>query len=252
MWRFHGYSNMGVSPVIFVDARARRPCHNEDILGIKPANSELIRNSESVVYSIRNVDFDYKLQRTANIDFSVFRPSFTNLPLDPYIQGTFRRRRFSRFTGPAENLSRLAHKYFEQSISVNKLAGGIKRDFPELEDQLVALPEFQTLVTRFVDFSKIDPETAEIGIHQIRIIASPEEVGEPAPEGIHKDGFDFVGIFCIDRRNLVGAETHLYEDPNAAPIFAKELHPGEFVLVNDRRLYHFTSRIKPAGAGEGT
>jgi hypothetical protein len=204
------------------------------------------------VYSIRNVDFDYKLQRTANIDFSVFRPSFTNLPLDPYIQGTFRRRRFSRFTGPAENLFRLAHKYFEQSISINKLAGGIKRDFPELEDQLVALPEFQMLVARFVDFSKIDSATTEMGIHQIRIIASPDEVGEPAPEGIHKDGFDFVGIFCIDRRNLVGAETHLYEDPKAAPIFAKELQPGEFVLVNDRRLYHFTSRIKPAGAGEGT
>lgn len=68
----------------------------------------------------------------------------------------------------------------------------------------------------------------------------------------HQDGFDFVGIFCIDRHNLIGAETHLYEDPNAAPIFAKELQPGEFVLVNDRRLYHSTSGIQPLGTGEGT
>ena len=212
----------------------------------------MIRNFERLVYPIQNVDFDYKLQRTANIDFSVFDPFFANLPLDPYIQGTFRRRRFSRFAGPPDNFSRLPHKYFEQSLSVNRLAGGIKRDFPELEDQLVALPQFQMLVARFVDFSKVDPETAEIGIHQIRIVASPDEVGEPAPEGIHKDGFDFVGIFCINRRNLIGAETHLYEEPSASPIFAKELQPGEFVLVNDRRLYHFTSSIELAGAGEGT
>lgn len=201
---------------------------------------------------VRNADFDYKLQRISNIHSAAFDSFFANLPLDPYIQGKFRRRRFSRFQGPPESLIRLEHKYFEQSSAVNKLAGGIKRDFAELEDKLVCLPEFQMLVSRFVDFSKIEPETAEIGVHQIRIVATPGEVGEPAPEGIHQDGFDYVGIFCIGRRNLIGAETHLHEDPDQPPIFAKELQPGEFVLVNDRRLYHFTTGIQPVGAEEGT
>jgi hypothetical protein len=202
--------------------------------------------------AVRNADFDYKLQRISNINSAAFDSFFDNLPLDPYIRGKFRRRRFSRFQGPPESLVRLEHKYFEQSSAVNKLAGGIKRDFSELEDQMVCLPEFQMLVSRFVDFSKVEPETSEIGVHQIRIVASPGEVGEPAPEGIHQDGFDFVGIFCISRRNLIGAETHLYEDPTQPPIFAKELQPGEFVLVNDRRLYHFTTGIQPAGTEEGT
>jgi hypothetical protein len=196
-------------------------------------------------------DFDYKLQRIPNLHFAAFDPYFENLPLDPYIQGRFRLRRFSRFQGPPENFRRLEHKYFEQSATVNKLAGGVKRDFAELEDQLVVLPDFQMLVALFVDFSKIDPESTEIGVHQIRIVAAPNMVGEPAPEGIHQDGFDFVGIFCIKRNNLIGAETHLYENPANPPIFAKELQPGEFVLVNDRRLYHFTSGIKPAGPGNG-
>jgi|SRR3974390_2554627 len=140
--------------------------------------------------------------------------------------------------GPAESLNRLGHKYFEQNISANGPAGAIKRDFPELEEQLVALPEFQMLVARFVDFSNMDWETTEIGIHQIRIIASQVEVGVPAAEGIHQDGFDFVGIFCIDRHNLIGAETHLYEDPNAAPIFAKELQPGAGLLLNNFEMAH--------------
>jgi hypothetical protein len=199
-----------------------------------------------------HADFDYKFQRLSNIHSSAFEPFFANLPLDPYIQGRFRRRRFSRFQGLSENLNRLEHKYFEQSSAINKLAGGIKRDFPELEDQLVLLPEFQMLVSRFVDFSKIEPETTEIGVHQIRIVASPGEVGEPAPEGIHQDGFDFVGIFSISRQNLRGAETRLHEDPNQPPIFAKELHPGEFVLVNDRRLYHFTTGMETVGSSAGT
>jgi hypothetical protein len=199
-----------------------------------------------------HADFDYKFLRISNIRSSVFEPFFANLPLDPYILGKFRRRRFSRFQGPLESLTRLEHKDFEQSSAINKIAGGIRRNFPELEDALLSLAEFKMLVARFVDFSKIDPETTEIGIHQIRIVASAGEVGEPAPEGIHKDGFNFVGIFCIGRQNLIGAETHLYEDPNQPPIFAKELQPGEFVLVNDQRLYHFTTDMQPAGAIEGT
>jgi hypothetical protein len=198
-----------------------------------------------------NTDFDYKLERIRNLHFAAFDHYFQNLPLDPYVQGKFRLRRFSRFQGSPERLKRLEHKYFEQSAAVNKLAGGIKRDFAELDDHMLALPDFHMLVAQFVDFSKIDPESAEIGIHQIRIVSSPDIVGEPAPEGIHQDGFNFVGIFCIKRENLIGAETHLYENPANPPIFAKELQPGEFVLVNDRRLYHFTSGMKPAGAGNG-
>src|SRR5271166_3119586 len=101
-------------------------------------------------------DFDYKLQRLSSAHTEVFSPFFANLPLDPYIEGTFRRRRFSRFQGEPENLTRLEHKYFEQSSSVNKLAGGVKRDFAELEEDLVRLPEFQVLVSRFVDFLKLN------------------------------------------------------------------------------------------------
>jgi hypothetical protein len=197
-------------------------------------------------------DFDYKLQRLSSARTEVFATFFANLPLDPYIEGSYRRRRFSRFKGDPDNLTRLEHKYFEQGSAVTNLAGGIKRDFAELEEDIVRLPEFQFFVSRFVDFSKIELETTEIGIHQIRIVASPDEVGEPAPEGIHQDGFDFVGIFCISREHVRGAETHLYEDPGNAPIFAKELQPGEFVLINDRKLYHFTTGMKPVGVVEGT
>jgi hypothetical protein len=201
---------------------------------------------------LEKVEFDYKLQRLSNLRTEAFECYFQELPRDPYIKGNFRLRRFSRFQGLPVDLTRLEHKYFEQSAAVNKLAGGVKRDFAEIEEALVHLPEFQKLIAGFVDFAKIDPVTTEMGVHQIRIRAVPGEFGEPAPEGIHQDGFDFVGIFCIKRFNLIGAETQLYEDPKGAPIFAKELQPGEFVLVNDRRLFHYTNGIQPADSGAGS
>jgi hypothetical protein len=187
----------------------------------------------------------------AGLDTGAFAPSFENLPVDPYIKGTFRRRRFSRFTGTPSHLHRLEHKYFVQSSKVNKLAGDIKRDFPELEDNLKDLPEFQRIVDAFVDFSKIDPMVTEMGVHQIRIVASKNEQGEPAPEGIHQDGFDFVGIFCINRADISGGETHLYREKEGAPIFDKVLQPGEFVMVNDRTLYHYASAVAPIGDQQG-
>ncbi len=195
--------------------------------------------------------FDYKLEMFAGLDANCFAPFFDNLPVDPYIQGQFRRRRFSRFTGTPENLHRLEHKYFVQSSQVNKLAGGVKRDFPELEDHLIELGEFQRLIAAFVDFSKIDPLVREMGVHQIRIIASKDEKGEPAPEGIHQDGFDFVGIFCIKRHAISGGETHLYRAKDQPPIFDKVLQPGEFVMVNDRTLFHYASAVAPVGDAEG-
>jgi hypothetical protein len=201
---------------------------------------------------LQNTDFEYRVEKLSHLDVEAFAPFFERLPRDPYVSGNYRRRRFSRFRGQPERLTRLEHKYFEQSSTVNKLAGGIKRDFAELEDDLLNLPEFQRLVAVFIDATRIDPNAIEIGVHQIRIVAEPGQQGEPAPEGIHQDGFDFVGIFCIRRENVTGAETHLYTNPQQRPpLFAKELQPGEFVLVNDRTLYHYTSPIRPAVDGQG-
>ena len=195
--------------------------------------------------------FDYKLQMLSALNVAAFEPYYDNLPVDPYIKGSFRRRRFSRFSGNPQNLQRLEHKYFVQSSKVNQLAGGVKRDFPELEEGLIELEEFQTLVASFIDFSKIDPMVTEMGIHQIRIVASKDEQGEPAPEGIHQDGFDYVGIFCIKRDEISGGETHLYRAKDQPPIFDKVLVPGEFVMVNDRELFHYASAVAPTGDTQG-
>ena len=157
----------------------------------------------------------------------------------------------SRFTVNGNELVKLPHGYFLQSKTYNPLAGDIRREFAELDDRLIALDNFKQMIFAFFDSCKIHPE-AEIGIHQIRIAGSPHNFGNPAPEGIHRDGTDFIGIFSVDRTNIVGGETHLYLAKKEQPVFNKVLQPGELLLVNDHEFFHFTTPIKPESEGVGT
>ncbi|MFN7853685.1 MAG: 2OG-Fe dioxygenase family protein, partial [Dolichospermum sp.] len=97
---------------------------------------------------------------------------------------------------------------------------------------------------------KLDLE-AEIDVHQIRTTCSPNNLGNPAPEGIHRDGSDFIGIFSAGRDNIEGGETHLYAAKKEKPVFNKVLQPGEIILVNDREFFHFATPIKPQNSGIG-
>jgi hypothetical protein len=129
--------------------------------------------------------------------------------------------------------------------------GDIKREFSELDDALIEQDIFKHMILAFSDSCKLHPE-AEIGVHQIRTTCSPDNFGNPAPEGIHRDGTDFIGIFSVDRNNIQGGETHLYTAKKEKPVFSKILNPGELLLINDHEFFHFTTPVKPTAEGVGT
>ncbi|MBA3684532.1 MAG: 2OG-Fe dioxygenase family protein [Planctomycetes bacterium] len=193
-------------------------------------------------------DFDFSLHRLP-LAVGALAPFFARLPLDRFIAGTFRRRRLSRFRG-AGAFEHLPHAAFMQSAYVNRLLGNIQREYEELEDDLIAHPAFRALLTIYAEFFATGPDTV-LGVHQIRIVCAPGQSGEPAPEGVHQDGFDWVGIFCIARAGVLGAQTQLFDDLRGEPIFSKALAPGEAVFVNDRRIHHFTTPVTPSADAEG-
>ena len=195
--------------------------------------------------------FLFTLRKVNSINPESFKPFFNNLPDDPYLKGNYRSRRLSRFIADGDKLIKLPHGYLFQGKDYNPLLGNIKREFAELEDELVELHSFKTLVLAFSDSCKLHPE-AEIGVHQIRTICSPNNLGNPAPEGIHQDGTDFIGIFSVNRENIQGGETHLYTAKKEKPVFSKILNPGELLLVNDHEFFHFTTPIKPQIEGQGS
>ncbi|AFZ23913.1 hypothetical protein Cylst_1636 [Cylindrospermum stagnale PCC 7417] len=194
--------------------------------------------------------FLFSLRKVNSINPAGFKPFFNDLPLDNYIKGKYRFRRLSRFMVSGDNLIKLPHGYLLQSKEYNPIVGDIKREFAELDNALIELDIFKHLVLAFSDSCKLHPE-AEIGVHQIRTTCSPTNLGNPAPEGIHQDGTDFIGIFSVDRDNIQGGETHLYSAKKEKPVFNKILHPGELLLVNDHEFFHFTTPIKPQTDAQG-
>jgi hypothetical protein len=194
--------------------------------------------------------FLFTLRKVNSIDPQGFKPFFNNLPVDPYIKGNYRYRKLSRFIVSENNLIKLPHGYLFQSKEYNPVVGDIKREFAELDDALVELDIFKHLLLAFSDSCKLHPE-AELGVHQIRTTCSSENFGNPAPEGIHQDGTDFIGIYSVNRENILGGETHLYTAKKEKPVFNKILNPGELLLINDHEFFHFTTPIKPISDNQG-
>jgi hypothetical protein len=184
--------------------------------------------------------------QTTLLQEELLKGSFENLHLDLYLKSDSRKRRFSTFLWQpnAKLLTQLAHQVFSQSQEYNHLVGGKSRDFAELESTVAKSDGLQQLVSEFTRSCGLTREAVEVGVHQIRISCSPNAWGQPAPEGVHQDGFEFIGIYCVARENVKGGVTMLYRSKGSKPFFQTTLNPGELLVFNDEQLFHFTSPIK--------
>lgn len=186
---------------------------------------------------------DYFLEKINFIDLERIEKYFENLPPDLYLEGNYRFRRLSHIKLVNDQLIKLPHTSLYQSKEYNPLLGNVVRIYPELDEELIALVDFQKILRVFFEFCQLCSNVNEIGIHQIRTLTSGQQIGQPAPEGIHRDGVDLVGIFCVNRKGIEGGITHLYKAKKESPIFSKILQPGEFLIFNDHQFFHYTSAI---------
>lgn len=195
----------------------------------------------------------YVLEMLTAIKVDELKPSFAQLPEDPYLEGNYRFRRLSHFKIVGNRLIKLPHRRLFQSKAYNPLLGDVIREYAELDDELVQLESFQRLIWEFFQFCQLCSTANEIGVHQIRTTASSQKLGNPAPEGIHRDGVDVVGIFSADRHGIGGGETHLYRATEKEhPVFSKVLHPGELLVFKDDQYFHYTSPVNAIGVEQGT
>ena len=201
----------------------------------------------------QNLNFitSYAVEKISSVSVNRVKPFFENLPVDPYLAGSYRFRRFSHVRVLGHRLVKLPHTFFYQSKDYNPLLGNVKREYPELEDELLECDAFKEMILTFFDFCRLCSNSTEIGVHQIRIIADPQQVGNPAPEGIHQDGVDLVGIVCIQRDQIEGGETHLYQTKEGGPIFTKILNPGEMLAIDDREFFNYTTPINAISIENG-
>ncbi|MFD8978441.1 2OG-Fe dioxygenase family protein [Streptomyces sp. NPDC059564] len=182
-------------------------------------------------------------------EVKLLRESWNDMPVDGYLKGgaDYRRRRYSEFRLTDTGLVRAPHGAFHQSLDVNPLHGGVAREFAPMEDEVAASPVLSTLVRGLLEQlpGTFDTANGIIGVHQIRITATRDAAGLPAPEGIHEDGHHFVAQVLIRRENVEGGRSQLF-DRNREPIFSTLLtEPFETVIIDDRRVFHGVSAIEP-------
>lgn len=205
--------------------------------------------------SLKIKDFNcltsYALEAVTSISVDKLKQFFVDLPVDPFLGDNYRFRCLSHFQVSDDRLVKLPHSRLFQSKEDNPLLGNVVREYPELDDKLIALEDFRRIVLEFFEFCKLCSTYNEIGVHQIRTTTSYQQVGNPAPEGVHRDGVDLVGILCANRERIEGGETRLYKSKNDSPVFTKILNPGELLVFSDRQFFHFTSPIKAIAAEGG-
>jgi hypothetical protein len=193
----------------------------------------------------------YVLEMITPVRVDKLKQFFDNLPADPYLAGNYRFRRLSHFQISGDRLVKLPHRRLFQSKAYNPILGDVTREYAELEDGLIELEDFQKVIWEFFQFCQLCTPYNEVAVHQIRTTASSQQAGNPAPEGIHRDGVDLVGIFSVNRDGIEGGETHLYKSKQDSPAFTKTLNPGEFLVFRDDQYFHFTSPVSAIASKQG-
>ena len=174
----------------------------------------------------------------------VFLDSWNRLEQDQYMAdgGRYRKRRHATYAidGAGQRARLMPYQPHYQTVDYNPLNGGVARYFaPILDDlhqslSLAALLEFGNSV-----FSQITGNCHwHIELHQFRIEARDGRMGKPTPEGVHRDGVDFVIVVMIKRVNIDSGATTIYDLDNQLVGEFTLRESLDMVLVNDRKLYH--------------
>ena len=184
-----------------------------------------------------------------------FAASWDHLDIDEYMAdgGRYRRRRHACFTrgGHARSM-RQPHRPHYQSRGYNALNGGIDRWFTPVDDGIGAHPLLTRLlgaaVRRLRGRRRRVPLAAAawlVEMHQFRIEADPGQAGLPTPEGLHRDGVDWVAVTLIGRANVAGGVTAVAERAGRAlGSFTLET-PLDTVLLDDQRVWHGVTPVHP-------
>lgn len=183
-------------------------------------------------------------------DWEIFASSWNEMPLDQYMAdgGRYRRRRYATISAlEAPGSIRLEeHQPHYQSLDYNRLNGGVAREFEPIADEVVR-SHTMTSVLNFCHelFASLLPSPAwHIEVHQFRIEASLEHHGNPTPEGVHRDGVDFVLVMMVKRVNISSGTTTMHDLELRNLDSFTLIDPLDTAIVNDHRCMHGVTPVE--------
>jgi hypothetical protein len=183
-------------------------------------------------------------------DWAAFAASWNTLELDHYMAdgGRYRRRRHAVYAAAADGaIVRAAHQPHYQSRDYNALNGGIARWFEPIDGVVGSGATMQAILTasRAWFEALADARDWQIEVHQFRIEARAGEAGRPTPEGVHRDGVDYVLVLLIDRQNIASGTTTVHALTGLELGAFTLTEPLDAALLDDSRVAHGVTPIEP-------
>jgi hypothetical protein len=187
-------------------------------------------------------------------DDEAFAASWNDLSLDTYMAdgGRYRRRRHANFSADEQTIARGPHAPHFQSLEYNPVNGGVARWFEPIRPD-VASGDTLTAVLQFcrMFFGDLAPHDARwhVEVHQFRIEARRGEQGLPTPEGVHRDGVDYVMVMLVGRQNIAQGVTTIHA-VGGGPLGSFTLAERyDAALLDDHRVAHGVTAVEPIDPG---
>jgi len=224
---------------------------------IKTAQQKIQTDLETQGFTIlqrkdgSNLLWQEKLQ-PLSVQLNDFRNSWRDLATDDFLNdgGHYRYRRYAVFTWQADQekqqgqLTLLPHEPHYQSTYRNAMNGLIYRSFEPFKKSTLDNPILKNIIDWTVQHISFNQEKNwRIQAHQFRIEANSDEAGKPTPEGIHRDGADFILIVLLQRDNITGGVSHIYDADKKLQFGAVLEELGDAVLLDDRKVWHGVSEV---------
>lgn len=161
--------------------------------------------------------------------------------------GRYRRRRHAALEIKREAIIRKPHQPHYQSRDYNPLNGGIQRWFDPVLDTTLANPAMQAVL---IGCGQVVRELAgekdwHVEVHQFRIEAAPGVAASPTPEGLHRDGVDWVYVMLVQRENVDQGVTRIADAAGGDLGRFTLTEPMDSVFLDDRRVHHGVTAIAP-------
>lgn len=189
---------------------------------------------------------------TPLVQFDEFRATWHDLPADNFLKdgGRYRRRRHSSFIVNPPHLEQVPHRAHYQPLEYNALHGGMLRMFEPMQVETISQAVFGKLLQSIAQLCSTikGAQSWYVETHQFRIDTT-DGIGRPTPEGAHRDGVDFVAILLVDRVNIKGGESRIFDVAGTDGKRFTLLAPWTLVILDDHRVIHETTPIQPITAG---
>lgn len=193
---------------------------------------------------------------TGQADLSTLSQAWNDLPSDQHLRdgGHYRSRRHSCYVVRTASalVQPVPHRAHWQSVNYNALHGGFERWFDPIQPEVAQHPAWSRLIGEIGQaLARIKPvDQWFVEAHQFRVDTTGG-IGRPTPEGAHRDGVDFVAVIMVDRHQVKGGETRVFEAQGPHGVRFTLSEPWSVLLLDDARVIHESTPIQPVGDGQG-